>query len=250
MSHERGCGEHGKHRAGGRISGHHGEDPFQEHGKRHGKADKEKSSQKAVGSDEFPEQEEFAGEQPEGRHSQKGQSRKDERPSPEGGKGQKSPDIVDLLGATALGRGSGKKKDARFGQAVERHVQEGRQGMGGASKHEVAGSDYSMGEVRVGKEVFWILSMLLVGLAVIPPTAKLLASEQRSSGRQLRQLVEHQQLAPVSERGWWQGSVQVDAEGLITVPWATEDELRSDAGRRPGLPGVPGPAPGRQATDA
>lgn len=110
--------------------------------------------------------------------------------------------------------------------------------MGGATQ-SIAPNLYSIGSVQTGAEVFWILSMLLVGLAVIPPTAKLLASEQRSSGRQLRQLVDHQQLAPVSERGWWRGQVQVDAEGLITVPWATEEELATQAGRRPGLPGVP-----------
>lgn len=122
---------------------------------------------------------------------------------------------------------------------------------GGASA-SIAPGMYSLASVEAGAEVFWILVMMMSGLATAVPAAQWLSNEQRRSVRADDLLDSRGRAKGISRYGFWGEGVEVDDEGTMVVPWArvatpgVAAPGAVEAGRSggPGAPLADGAAPG------
>jgi putative copper resistance protein D len=97
----------------------------------------------------------------------------------------------------------------------------------GAAIVSIAPNMYSLQSVQTGAAVFWITIMLLSGIGALIPLVQWLSFEKRSTTRDAELLKVARKVKATSKLGWWSDEIKVDPDGLITVPWATEEDRRN-----------------------
>lgn len=97
----------------------------------------------------------------------------------------------------------------------------------GGATASIAPNMYSLLSVQTGAAVFWITIMLMSGIGASVPLVGWLSVEKRETRRGQDLYNTKHVLKSTSKLGWWAAETEVEKDGSIKVPWATD--IQGDA---------------------
>ncbi len=94
----------------------------------------------------------------------------------------------------------------------------------GGATSSIAPTMYTLQSIQTGAAVFWITIMFMSGIGALVPLVGWLSLEKRETTRDEDRFETKHTLKSTSKLGWWQDQTEIDKDGLITVPWATDNQ--------------------------